>query len=85
MPAIFSTKEELIAICRVVANIMELLWCILRNHDDTITNALEEIIDIAEKSGVKLHISHMRSYNSKYFRLESRSFDKYIEKAAIKE
>ena len=65
MPAIFSTKDELIAICTVIAKYDGIVMVHLRNHDDTITNALEEIIYIAQQSKVKLHISHLRSYNSK--------------------
>lgn len=64
MPAIFSTKDELIAMCKVVKSYNGIVMVHLRNHDNSIINALDEIISIAENSRVKLHISHMRSYNS---------------------
>ena len=56
MPAIFSTKDELIELCKVIAKYDGIVMVHLRNHDDTITNALEEIIDIASQSEVRLHI-----------------------------
>lgn len=65
MPAIFSSRDELIEICKVVKKYNGIVMVHLRNHDSSIVDALKEIVGIAESSGVKLHISHMRSYNSK--------------------
>lgn len=84
MPAIFSTKDELIDICKVIAKYDGIVMVHLRNHDDTITNALEEIIYIAEQSKVKLHISHMRSYNSKHLGCPAEKLISYVEKALNK-
>lgn len=67
MPAIFSTKKELIALCKIVKSYNGIIMVHLRNHDNTIVNAFREIIEIAEKSGVRLHISHFRSYDSKQY------------------
>jgi len=82
MPAIFSTKDELIAICSIIAKYDGIVMVHLRNHDDTITNALEEIIYIAKRSKVKLHISHMRSYNSRELGCDAEKLISYIEGAA---
>jgi len=84
MPAIFSTKEELIAICSVIAKHDGIVMVHLRNHDDTITSALEEIVYIAQQSKVKLHISHMRSYNSKNLGCSAEKLIRYIESAVAK-
>ncbi len=65
MPAILSSREELIEICKVVKKYDGIVMVHLRNHDSSIVDALEEIISIAKSSKVRLHISHMRSYNSK--------------------
>jgi len=81
MPAIFSTNDELIAICKVIAKYDGIVMVHLRNHDDTITNALDEIIYIAMQSKVRLHISHMRSYNSKNLGCDAEKLISYIEKA----
>lgn len=64
MPAVFSGKDELIEMCKVVKSHNGIIMVHLRNHDSTIVNALDEIVSVAEASGVKLHISHLRSYNS---------------------
>ncbi|MGH4117487.1 N-acyl-D-amino-acid deacylase family protein [Clostridium sp.] len=84
LPAIFSTKDELIDICSVIAKYDGIVMVHLRNHDDTITNALEEMIYIAEKSKVRLHISHMRSYNSKDLGCDAQTLIRYIENAVAK-
>lgn len=65
MPAIYSSKDELIEICKVVKKYNGVVMVHLRNHDNSIVDALDEIIAVAESSKVKLHISHMRSYNSR--------------------
>ena len=82
MPAIFSTKDELIAICRVIAKYDGIVMVHLRNHDDTISNALEEIIYIAQQSKVRLHISHLRSYDSKELGCSAKKLISYVESAA---
>ncbi|MGE5677468.1 MAG: N-acyl-D-amino-acid deacylase family protein [Pseudomonadota bacterium] len=64
MPAIFSSREELVDICKVVKGYGGIVMVHLRNHDSSMVEALEEIAAVAEASKVKLHISHMRSYNS---------------------
>ncbi|WP_253200686.1 amidohydrolase family protein [Clostridium sp. CF012] len=84
MPAIFSTKDELIAICTIIAKYDGIVMVHLRNHDDTITNALEEIIYIAKRSNVRLHISHMRSYNSKDLGCDAETLISYIDNAVAK-
>lgn len=84
IPAIYSTKDELIAICSVIAKYDGIVMVHLRNHDDTITNALEEIIYIAKQSKVRLHISHMRSYNSKDLGSDAQKLISCIEVAVDK-
>ena len=84
IPGIFSGKEELIEICKVIAKYDGIVMVHLRNHDDTITNALDEMIYIAEHSKVRLHISHLRSYNSKELGCDAKSLMGYIDKAVNK-
>lgn len=84
MPGIFSTKDELTAMCKVVKSYSGIIMVHLRNHDNSIKNALDEIILIAENSGVKLHISHMRSYNSKDLGCSAGSLIEFIERAINK-
>lgn len=84
MPGIFSTKDELVAMCKVVNNYNGIIMVHVRNHDNTIKKALDEIISVAEASGVKLHISHMRSYDSTDLGCNAESLIKFIEKAINK-
>ncbi|MHB1392573.1 MAG: N-acyl-D-amino-acid deacylase family protein [Clostridia bacterium] len=84
MPAIFSTRDELIEICKVVQKYNGIVMVHLRNHDNSIVDALDEIIAIAESSRVKLHISHMRSYNSKELGCSAEVLIELIEKAIKK-
>jgi N-acyl-D-amino-acid deacylase len=65
IPGIFARKKELVAICKVIKSYNGIIMVHVRNHDRNIINAIKEIIDVAEEAKVKLHISHMRSYDSK--------------------
>lgn len=84
MPAVFSSKDELAEICKVVKKHNGIVMVHLRNHDSSIIDALDEIVGIAELSKVKLHISHMRSYNSRELGCSAEVLIDYVEKAAGK-
>lgn len=84
MPAIFSKIEELITMCKIVKKYNGIIMVHLRNHDDTILNALDEIIKIAEISQVRLHISHLRSYNSKSLGCSADALIEVVDKARNK-
>lgn len=81
MPGVFSKKEELIALCRVIKEHNGIVMVHLRNHDSSITNALNEILEVAAASKVKLHISHLRSYNSRDLGCTGETLINHIEKA----
>lgn len=79
MPGVFSRKEELLAICRVIAKHDGIIMIHLRNHNTTIINALDEIVEVAEATGVRLHISHLKSYNSKEYGCPAKTLIEYVE------
>lgn len=84
MPAIFSSREELIEICRVVKKYDGIVMVHLRNHDSSMADAMDEIIAVAESSKVRLHISHMRSYNSRELGCSAEVLIEIVEKAIEK-
>lgn len=81
MPGVFSRREELIAICKVIARHNGIIMIHLRNHDTTILNALDEITEVAKATGVKLHISHLKSYNSEDLGCPAKTLIEYVERA----
>jgi N-acyl-D-amino-acid deacylase len=64
IPGIFSTQDELIKLCKVIKNYNGIVMVHVRNHDKNIIDAINEVIEVARVSKVKIHISHMRSYDS---------------------
>ena len=64
MPGIYSKERELVELCKVVKKYNGVVMVHVRNHDRNIIEAINEVINIARLSGVRLHISHMRSYDS---------------------
>lgn len=84
MPAIFSAREELVEICKVVKSYDGIVMVHLRNHDSSMINALEEIAEVAEASEVKLHISHMRSYDSTELGCKAEVLLEFVDRAIEK-
>lgn len=80
MPGVFSKREELIDICRVIARHNGIIMIHLRDHDNRILNALDEIVEVAKITGVKLHISHLKSYNSKDLGCPAETLIDYVER-----
>ncbi|MDD2574166.1 MAG: D-aminoacylase [Bacillota bacterium] len=57
-PGCYSDKEELIELCKVIAEYGGIYVTHMRNESGEIIPALEEAIDIGRQSGCAVHISH---------------------------
>jgi N-acyl-D-amino-acid deacylase len=60
-PSSFAQKDELIALCQVVAERGGIYATHMRNEDVTVEKALAEAIDIARKTNANLQISHLKA------------------------
>jgi N-acyl-D-amino-acid deacylase len=58
LPAFYSTTEELVACCQVVARYGGVYVTHLRDYGDHISGAVEEALTIGRRTGVPVHISH---------------------------
>ncbi|EJL32696.1 amidohydrolase family protein [Brevibacillus sp. BC25] len=59
-PNLFSCKEELIELCKGAAKYDGCFVVHMRNESNHILEALDEMIDVARRSSVRLHISHFK-------------------------
>ena len=59
-PGSFSSKEELIELAKVIKEHNAILTTHIRDEKDHVFQAIEEMIDIGEKSGAHVHISHLK-------------------------
>lgn len=60
MPCAYSETIELIEMCKVVAEFDGAFVVHQRSEADTIISSMKEIIEIGEKSGVRVHFSHFK-------------------------
>ncbi|MDO4487570.1 MAG: D-aminoacylase [Eubacteriales bacterium] len=60
-PSCYSEKEELIELCRVVAEYQGFLAVHLRNEAGDFENSMQEAIDIARAAGCALNLSHHKA------------------------
>jgi N-acyl-D-amino-acid deacylase len=54
-------REELIELCKIVAEHNGVYTTHMRSESGGLLEAIDEAIDIAERSGVRLHISHLKA------------------------
>jgi N-acyl-D-amino-acid deacylase len=57
-PMCFAAAEEVIHLCRVVADKGKIFTCHMRNYSSEIVQSLNEMIELAKRSGAPVHISH---------------------------
>lgn len=60
LPGAYAETEELLELVKVVAPYGGIYHSHIRNEHDKLCDAVEETIDISEKSGVPTHISHFK-------------------------
>ena len=72
-PCVYGNTEELVEICKVVAQFDGIFVVHQRSEADTIIESMKEIITIGRESGVKIHFSH--------FKVCGKDNWKYIDKA----
>ena len=59
-PSAYSKKEELIELAKIVKKHNAILTVHMRNESVRLFEAVDEMLEIAEQSGVHLHISHLK-------------------------
>ena len=59
-PSAFSAKEELVELSKIIAKYDGILSVHMRNEGPRIFEAVDEMIEIAERSGVHVQISHLK-------------------------
>lgn len=59
-PCCYANTNELVELCKVVARHKGLFVVHMRSESDRILDAIEEVIEIANRSNVHLHISHWK-------------------------
>lgn len=72
-PGSGASREELIALCRIVARRDKVYATHMRNYSAGLLDAVEEQLAIAEASGCRLQISHLQAAGEDYWPLQQRA------------
>ena len=81
LPGIFAPKQELIALSSVVAAHNGIMMVHIRSHSRQVREGMAEVLSVAKESGVKLQISHMRSYGNRNYGITGRELLDIVEQA----
>ena len=82
-PSCFAKKEEVANLCKIVAKKRGVFTTHIRSEGRTLIESIEEVIDIARVSGVRLQISHLKTFGEENWRKLDRVFE--IIESAINE
>lgn len=67
VPGAFSTFEEIVALTQPVADRRGIYTTHLRNEADHLLDSIDEALDIARSTGIKIQISHLKAIGSENF------------------
>jgi len=59
-PGMFATHDELAALCKVARKRDGIYTSHIRNERDRVLEAIQEVVDIAEATGVRAEVSHLK-------------------------
>jgi N-acyl-D-amino-acid deacylase len=74
-PSCFAKKEEVANLCKVAATRGGIFTTHIRNEGRTLIESIEEVIDIARASGVRLQISHLKTFGEENWGKVDRVFE----------
>ena len=69
LPGMYTQSEELRALAQVLADRDRLFMVHIRSHSDQMEESIGEMIEVTRATGVKMHLSHLRSYRNRQYGL----------------
>lgn len=81
VPGVFATAEEVLALAKIVAAHDRVMMVHLRNYGRLVEQSLREVLEIARQTGVRLQISHLKSYANRRFGVEAGQLIALVEEA----
>ena len=60
IPGVYAPKEELTALCRILAKHDAVYATHIRDESDFVLQSLDEAIQIGRQTGCRVHVSHLK-------------------------
>ena len=67
LPGVFSNKKELYYLAEITKKYDGIIMAHIKSHGLDMLGSIADFVSIGEKAGVKIHISHCRSYKNRDF------------------
>lgn len=83
LPGMFAPKQELVALSSVVAAHNGIMMIHIRSHSRQVREGMAEALAVAKESGVRLQISHMRSYANQNYGITGQELIEMVEQAKV--
>lgn len=78
-PGSYADTEELIEICKVVADYDGIMMVHMRNEQDKLLESIDEMARVTRESGVRLHISHLKALGVRNWGKATKALEKVYE------
>ena len=78
-PGSYADTDEIVELCSVIAEYDGIIMVHTRNEQDKLLESLEEMIFAAKKTGVRLHISHLKALGYKNWGKTQKALDRIIQ------
>lgn len=83
LPGMFAPKQELVSLSSVVDAHNGIMMIHIRSHSRQVREGMAEALSVAKESGVKLQISHMRSYANQKYGISGQELIEMVEQARL--
>ena len=81
VPGVFAPTEEVLYLAGIVAEYDKVIMVHIRNHGRLVVPSVQEVLEIARETGVRLQISHMKSYANREYGTGAGELLAMVEKA----
>ncbi len=75
IPGVYAPKEELTALCRILAKHDAVYATHIRDESDFVLQSLEEAIQMGRQTGCRVHVSHLKACGKKNHGLSEQMLD----------
>ena len=81
LPGVFAQRDEIAALSKIAAMYDGIVMIHIRSYSNEIRQAMNEILQIAKETGIKLQISHLKSYANRISHVSGKELIQIIENA----
>jgi len=81
LPGMYAQQEEIMHLAHTLAKRNRVFMVHIRSHSLEFKEAVQEMIEISRRTGVKMHLSHLKSYGNRHYGTAGETILQWLEPA----